>query len=56
MLKDCYYISFQLKSTFFHHYIQKLVLEKKYSYFQWINERIEPISEEKIDMTNILID
>ena len=29
--------------------------QKKYSYFEWINERIELISENKVNMTNCLL-
>ena len=36
--------------------MQKLVSEtKKYFYFEWINKRIEPISEDEINMTTIFI-
>ena len=37
--------------------MQKLVLKtKKYTYFNWINEIIEPITDDELDLTNCLID
>ena len=49
-------ILFQLATTYFITICRNCCLkQKKYSYFEWINERIEPISEDELNMINTLI-
>ena len=56
MLNHCYLILFQLM-TIFPSTTCRISVGKKiiYSYFEWINKRIEPIYEEEINLTNYLI-
>ena len=55
MLKHCYLIL--LITTFFYLRYTEIGVGNKiiYTYFGWINETIEPISEDEVNMTNVLI-
>ena len=56
MLKHCYLILFQLKTILLFLHAEIGVRNTNvYSYFEWINDRIEPICEEELDMTIYLI-